>query len=168
MFKDFFKKIRFSLGWTLLSIVIGIVSQSINSKPQAYYLFFSTYLQDWFNSLLSLESREFTDNISLLSFLFGEWYYFFFLGGILSFIFSIIFFFVYYKRPILPKPVSPIFSILSQGEIFLSHFEIKKARDTYLKLKEIYTKDQDKDRSQYNAIMSFYNRLVSMNSIQKD
>jgi len=83
--------LRYALAWTCFFIVIGIVIQSIQSGTFVFSKFFASNYAGWFRSFGNFVSmRVYSSPSELIYAILGQWYYFFYTGGLISVLWALI------------------------------------------------------------------------------
>jgi len=84
-------RLRTSLIWIVFFAILGIIVQSIQRGEFVFFSFFGSNYVDWFRSFGSFSSRiAYTSASNLLLSIFRQWYYFFYTGGLISFIWELV------------------------------------------------------------------------------
>jgi hypothetical protein len=105
--------LRFTLIWTSVFAVIGIVIQSINSATLALGSFFTASYMHWFINFTKFsEITLYPTTMDFLFALLDQWYYFFFTGGLISLVIAILSWLIHLimgKKPQLEMmPIKPL------------------------------------------------------------
>lgn len=86
---------RFSIIWILFFSILGVALQSFQSQtfsfPDSIVQFFGTNFVDFINSFGNFTTVvTYEDTLNLVYSIVGKWYYFFYTGGLLAFLWSLI------------------------------------------------------------------------------
>jgi hypothetical protein len=93
------REIKLPLIWTLFFAVAGIIIQSFRTESFVFFSFFYLNYISWIKSFSFLTNLiEYKDETELLTIIFKDWYYFLYSGGVLSFLWSFISYFLDSKK----------------------------------------------------------------------
>jgi len=184
--------LRFAIIWTLFFVVIGLIIQIIQTPGFSFSLSFSNFFNanfvDWFRSFGSfVNTTEYASGMSIFSSIMSQWYYFFYTGGLIVFIWGLISWIInieivfkkrknqsqiqerlqQYQKPtqqVQPSEESEdtdrISNWLEEGDILLDMGNIKGAEMIYAKLQAHYDSRYDPERIEYKRILDFYYKIL--------
>jgi len=91
-------KMKLPIVWTIFFAVIGIIQQSLIVGSPVFLQFFTTGYFEWF-SLFGSFAKIYSSGVQqvIITFL-RTWYYFFFTGGLVALIWSIIYVIVFREK----------------------------------------------------------------------
>lgn len=88
---QFPRVLRFAFIWTVFFSIIGIVLQSFAEKTLIFKEFFTSNFVNWLSDFGNFANlTDYPDIQTLLFTIFEDWYYFFYLGGLLALIWGLI------------------------------------------------------------------------------
>jgi hypothetical protein len=193
--------LRFGLIWTLFFAIIGIVIQYLQVESPVFFdiikNFFNLNFINWLKGLGTFTNVTLYQSESeLLGAILGHWYYFFYLGGLLSLIWGFLSWIIhaeiaFKKRQQLPiqvlenksednppqikqyleVAVNPkryeIEDWIDQGLLLLAEKNIKEAELIYEQIRRAYDSSRDLDKTVYKRILDYYSEIVEEKSSHK-
>jgi len=187
---------RFSILWTIFFALLGIIIQSIEAEAFIFRDFFAGNYLLWFKSFMTFtDQTTYGSYAEIFSAIFEKWYYFFYTGGLIAFLWNFLswiinFEFSFRKKEKTQieqaaaktksvqsagKPVEGpkqkmkrrINELLAKGFSLLAEKKLKEAEIVYDTIRQEYRQNQDTNRELYNRIKAFYESILNQRNKNK-
>jgi hypothetical protein len=175
--------LKFSFIWTLIFSIAGIVIHYFSSEsPNILNIitgFFSSDYVNWFANFANFaDAAVYPTSKDFIYALFGEWYYFFYTGGLISIIWALItlLFNLIFKghsaKNLESKQInseasssshegnSDLDDWINAGIRLLSENNLEEAEMIYEQAKRAYNPAEDKNQKIYRRILDFYHEII--------
>ena len=182
------KQLIVALIWVIFSAGVGILFQSYEAKKLVFVDFFISNFHLWFESFGGFFNPTFYDGPAVLfASILNSWYYFFYLGGLISLVWAIIavIFHLIFRprnsdkkekesqtRPValLAKPTDEeikkaahnvrISNLLVQGAKALKEKDFEGAEKVYHSIEQEYNFGLDQTKELHKKILAFYQEII--------
>lgn len=175
--------LRFAIIWTVFFAIVGIFIQSIKAGEFIFKDFFIKNYVDWFKSFGSfIDNTTYSSIESLIYSILGNWYYFFYTGGLLALIWGLISWIINLEIVLMKRTkvenktpekeimqeqklltqirTSRINEWLDEGLRLLAQGNIEEAELIYENIRREYNPLEDKGKDMYIRIKDFYDEII--------
>lgn len=181
---------RWPLLWTLFFAILGLVIQIVNKQvvwPNLWDFFGKNFI-DFFRIFGNFTNAvTYPTEMDVIRALVGNWYYFFYTGGLISLIWTTLSSIINFELDVTKKikyKDSPskeelqkmeeaqakskqeteirkkLEMLIMRCENFVNIGNKEEARKTYEEIKLIYTPDLDEEKKYFTKILAVYNKIV--------